>query len=168
MSNLTNNRLNITATAAQIAAVKAAYQTILTNLPFLLGLTTEERTSLPAIDVSNKAFTEDAISAGVNNASLLPSYIAPANMQTDLTLFTQLDELIALHNQVGERMQDTQLLAGSEAYVGALTLYKLFASAAEAGVAGSDSIYAQLKQRFAGQGNSSTSAKNNPTPPTAP
>ena len=152
MSNLTNNRLNITATAAQITAVKAAYQTILTNLPFLVGLTTDERSSLPAIDVSNKAFTEDAISAGVNNAGLLPSYVSPTGMQTDLTLFTELDEFIALHNQVGERLQDTQLLAGSEAYVGALTLYKLFASAAEAGVAGSDSIYAQLKQRFAGQG----------------
>lgn len=152
MSNLTNNRLNITATAAQITAVKTAYQTILTNLPFLLGLTTGERTSLPAIDVSNKTFTEDAISAGVNNAGLLPSYVSPAGMQTDLTLFTQLDELIALHNQLGEKLQDTQLLAGSEAYVGALTLYKLFGSAADAGVAGSDAIYNQLKQRFAGQG----------------
>ncbi|WP_312766937.1 hypothetical protein [Epilithonimonas sp.] len=73
-------------------------------------------------------------------------------MQTDLTLFAQLDELIALHNQLGEKLQDTQLLAGSEAYVGALTLYKLFGSAADAGVAGSDAVYNQLKQRFAGQG----------------
>lgn len=63
-----------------------------------------------------------------------------------------MDELILLHNQLGEKLQDTQLLAGSEAYIGALTLYKLFASAAEAGVAGSDAVYNQLKQRFAGQG----------------
>jgi len=152
MSNLTNNRLNITATPAQITAVKAAYQTILTNLPFLLGLTTEERSSYPAIDISNKVFTEDAIIAGVNNTNILPPYVSPAAMQTDLTLFSQLDELIALHNQLGEKLLDTQLLAGSEAYIGALTLYKLFASAAEAGVAGSDAIYSQLKQRFAGQG----------------
>ena len=34
MSNLTNNRLNITATAAQITAVKTALQTINTNMPF--------------------------------------------------------------------------------------------------------------------------------------
>lgn len=152
MSNLTNNRLNVTATPAQIAAVKSAYQTILTNLPFLLGLTTEERSSLPAIDVNNKTFTEDAISAGVNNAVLLPAYVSPTAMQTDLTLFSQMDELILLHNQLGEKLQDTQLLAGSEAYICALTLYKLFASAAEAGVAGSDAVYNQLKQRFAGQG----------------
>ncbi|WP_379967238.1 hypothetical protein [Epilithonimonas sp. UC225_85] len=160
MSNLTNNRLNITATPAQIAAVKTALQTILTNLPFLIGLTTDERISLPAIDVSNKAFTEDAISAGVNNASVLPAYVAPSVMQTDLSLFSQLDEVIALVKQLLEKLEDTQLLAGSEAYVGALTLYKLFASAAEAGVPGTDSIYNQLKQRFAGQGGAGTPPTN--------
>jgi hypothetical protein len=115
---------------------------------------------LPAIDVSNKTFTEDAISAGVNNASLLPGYVSPTSMQTDLTLFGQLDELISLHNQLGEKLQDTQLLAGSEAYIGALTLYKLFASGTEAGVAGSDAIYNQLKQRFAGQGGTGKAPTN--------
>ena len=168
MSNLTNNRLNVTATPAQIAAAKTAYQTILTNLSFLIGLTTQERISLPAIDVSNKTFTEDAISAGVNNTGVLPAYVSPSAMQTDLTLFSQLDELILLHNQLGEKLQDTQLLAGSEAYVGALTLYKLFGSAAEAGIPGTDSIYNQLKQRFAGQGSGGTSEKSNPQPPEAP
>lgn len=161
MSNLTNNRLNITATATQITAVKTALQTIATNLPFLIGLTTEERIALPAIDVNNKAFTEDAISAGVNNANLLPAYLSTASMQTDLSLFTQLDEVITLTKQLLEKLEDTQLLAGSEAYVGALSLYKLFGSAADAGVPGSDSIYAQLKQRFAGQGG----AGNAPTNP---
>ena len=54
MSNLTNNRVNITATAAQLTAVKTALQTITANLPFLIGLTTEERIALPSIDVNNK------------------------------------------------------------------------------------------------------------------
>ncbi|WP_164905464.1 hypothetical protein [Flavobacterium sufflavum] len=52
MSNLLNNRVNATATAAQLTAVKAAFQTILTNLPFLVGLTAEEKKSLNAIDVN--------------------------------------------------------------------------------------------------------------------
>ena len=45
MSNLSNNRLNTTATAAQITAVKTALQTISTNLPFLLGL--PQKSALP-------------------------------------------------------------------------------------------------------------------------
>ncbi|MBF4471080.1 hypothetical protein [Flavobacterium sp. HJJ] len=164
MSNLTNNRLNITATAAQITAVKTALQTINTNLPFLVGLTTEERIALPTIDVNNKAFTEDAIAAGVNNNSLLPSYISVPNMVNDLTLFGQLDEIIGLVNQLQEKLGDTQLLAGSEAYSSALMLYKLFGSASEAGVAGTDPIVNQLKQRFANQGNKGAAPTSQPVP----
>jgi hypothetical protein len=103
MSNLTNNRINATATAAQITAVKSAIQSVNTNLPFLIGLTTSERIALPAINVNNKAFTEDAINAMVNNPTLAPSYLSVPNMQTDLTLFTQLDELIIIVKQLLER-----------------------------------------------------------------
>lgn len=158
MSNLSNNRLNITATTAQITAVKTALQTIATNLPFLTGLTVEERITLPAINVSNKAFTEDAINVAVNNSTLIPAYVNVPNMQNDLTLFTQLDEIIILTKQLLEKLEDTQLLAGSEAYVGALAVYKLISSASDAGVPGTDAIYDQLRQRFSGQGGAGTPA----------
>lgn len=164
MSNLLNNRLNVTATAAQVTAVKTAFQTILTNLPFLVGLTTDERKSLLAIDVSNKAFTEDAINAGVNNPTLVPGYVSVAGMQNDLTLFAQLDELSGLANQLSERLEDTKLLAGSEAYNGALTLYRSFGTAADAGVSGADAIVTQLKKRFPANSGSSTPTPAPPAP----
>ena len=123
MSNLTNNRLNITATAAQITAVKTALQTINTNMPFLIGLTVDERIALPAIDVNNKAFTEDAINAAVNNPSLVASYLSVPNMQNDMALYTQLDEIKGLVNQLLEKIEDTQLLAGSEVYVSGLAFF---------------------------------------------
>ena len=157
MANLSNNRLNTTATAAQIAAVKTALQTINTNLPFLIGLTTDERIALPAINVNNKAFTEDAINAAANNTALIPSYVNVPNMQNDLSLFTQLDEIILLVKQLLERLEDTQMLAGSEAYTSALAVYRLIS---DAGVPGADAINAQLKARFAGQGGAGTPATN--------
>ena len=160
MSNLTNNRLNITATAAQITAVKTALQTINTNMPFLIGLTVDERIALPAIDVNNKAFTEDAINAAVNNPSLVASYLSVPNMQNDMALYTQLDEIKGLVNQLLEKIEDTQLLAGSEAYVSALAFYKLVGAAAEAGVAGADAVADLLRARFAGQGGTAKKAVN--------
>ena len=160
MSNLSNNRLSIVATATQIAAVKTALQTINTNLPFLIGLTTDERIALPAINVNNKAFTEDAINAAANNTALIPSYVNVPNMQNDLSLFIQLDEIILLVKQLLERLEDTQMLAGSEAYTSALAVYRLISSAADAGVPGADAINAQLKARFAGQGGAGTPATN--------
>ncbi len=148
MSNLTNNRLNVTMTAAQVTSVKTALQTIATNMPFLIGLTVEERIALPKINISNKAFTEDAINAVVNNAGILPAYINAATMQNDYQLFVQLDELLGLMRQLVEKAEDTQMLAGSEAYVAALSSYKLFGAAAEAGLLGADAIVDSLRQRF--------------------
>lgn len=148
MSNLNNSRINVTMTAAQVTAVKNALQTILTNMPFLTGLTVEERIGIPKINVSNKVFVEDAINAGVNNASMLPSYMALPPMQTDLQLFNQLEELLVLSRQLTEKLEDTQMLAGSEAFISGLAIYRLFGAAAEAGVPGADTIYDALKQRF--------------------
>lgn len=146
--SLTNNRLSVTTTQAQIATVKAAFATIFTTLPFLIGLTPEEREKLPKIDVTNKVFTEDAIKAINNNGNFLPSYFSGAETQKDLDLFDVLDEFVLLSAQLYERLRDTQILAGSEAYVSALTAYRLIAAAAAAGVPGADSVYQSLKKRF--------------------
>ncbi|WP_412464286.1 hypothetical protein [Flavobacterium mekongense] len=152
MSNLTNNRLNVTMTAAQVTAVKTALQTIATNMPFLIGLTVEERIAIPKINVSNKAFTEDAINAVANNAGILPVYINATTMQNDYQLFVQLDELLGLMRQLVEKAEDTQMLAGSEAFVAALSSYKLFGAAAESGLTGADAIVDSLRQRFIAPG----------------
>jgi hypothetical protein len=164
MSNLFNNRTNATATPAQVTAVKTAFQTILSNLPFLVGLTADERKSLTTIDVSNKAFTEDAINAAVNNATLVPGYVSVVGMQNDMTLFTQLDEISGLANQLCERLEDTKMLAGSEAYQSALTLYRAFGTAADAGALGADTIVDQLKKRFPSNSGSTTATAAPPVP----
>lgn len=165
MANLTNNRLDVVATPAQITAAKAALESFDTNLPFLIGLTPEEKEKLPAIDVDNKIFTEDAINAGVNNAAMLPAYLSVSSIQTDMTLFNQLDELIPMMRQTLEKLEDTRFLAGSEAYTTALMLYKLFIAAAESGVPGADAIVAQLKG-FTAKGNSPVNRPVSPPPPT--
>lgn len=156
MSNLTNNRIDTTMTPAQFNDVKAAIDAINTAISFSVSLTTDERRSLPKISVSNKAFTQDAIKAVANNANIFPAYLDAAQMSRDLELYEQLDELSIQLQQTLERIEDTRILAGSEAYVAALAAYKLLAAAASAGVQGSDTIYLQLKERFANQGNFST------------
>lgn len=164
MSNLLNNRVNVTLTPAQMTAVKTAFQTIITNLPFLVGLTADERKSLQTIDVANKAFTEDAINAAINNSTLVPGYVSVAGMQSDLSLFVQLDEISGLATQLCERVEDTKMLAGSEAYQAALTLYRAFGTAADTGVSGADSIVEQLKKRFPNNSGSPTANAAPPAP----
>lgn len=160
MANLSNNRLDFTLSQSDITAINDSIDTLNSRLDFLIGLTVTERISLPAIDVGNKAFTEDAINAATSNELLLPGYISVTAMKNDLDLFNQLEPIKVKLNQILEKINDTQLLAGSEAYVAALTVYKLFGSAADAGVPGTDTIYDLLKQRFAGQGGTGKPVEN--------
>ncbi len=160
MSNLFSNRVAATLPAASIATIKTAIATIKTNLPFLVGLTTEERASIPKISEVNRVFTKDALNAVQNNASMLPGYYNPADLRMDMELYEAIDEINLLINQLSELINDTQMLAGSEAYISALAAYRLFGAAAAAGVPGADAIYDSLAARFKGQGNTST------TPPT--
>lgn len=157
---LTSNRLSVTLTPAAITAIKAAIATVDTQLPFLLGLTNAERKALPKIDVNNKVFVEDALTAINNNGGILPTYINAVEIGKDLELFEQLDELVQLVGQLYDKLKDTQMLAGSEAYVSSLVAYKLFASAADAGLPGAESIYNQLKQRFTVSGGTDTTTPN--------
>ena len=156
MSNLSNNRIDTVISDADLAKVNTALNDIESTLSFLIGLTVEERVQLPKINVANKSFTQDAINAVVNNSAMLPAYLDKTAMEKDMDLYLQLDKLAIRIRQLLEKIDDTQMLAGSEAFVAALTAYKLFAAAAAAGVAGSDAVYDTLKERFAGQGGSGT------------
>jgi hypothetical protein len=164
MANLTNNRLNIVATEAQITAAKNSLVQFDAQFPFLIGLTVEEKTTLPAINVDNKIFTEDAINAAVNNMDMLPGYLSVSGVQTDMKLFNQLDELVPMVRKQLEKLEDTRFLAGSEAYSTALMIYKLFGAAAESGIPGADAIVAQLRERFTSNGNTPNNPPVNPNP----
>ena len=48
-------------------------------------------------------------------------------------------ELLAM--QLTEKIRDTRMLCGSEAYVSSLSAYRFFEAAALAGVAGADAVY---------------------------
>ncbi|MBO9617716.1 MAG: hypothetical protein J7539_01665 [Niabella sp.] len=152
MTNATFNRVDATLTPEAVQTVKDHIAAIQQSLPFLVGLTGTERMALPKINVGNKVFTEDAIQAAVNNTALLPSFVSVDEMKKDLSLYHSLDELVLLVQQLAEKLSDTQLLAGSEAYTSALAIYKIFGAAADAGVQGTKTLHEQLKQRFGGQG----------------
>ena len=163
MSNIMINRVNVAITPENVQAVKDALASIQQILPFLIGLTPAERVYLPKISVSNKVFTEDAILATTNNPDFLPAFVKAEDIKKDLDLFHALDEVVVLTRQIAEKLADTQMLAGSEAYTSALTVYKIFGAAATSGVAGSKTLYEQLRQRFTGMGPAATET----TPPEA-
>ena len=162
MSNYFSNRVSASLSVAAINNIKTALSTIKTNLPFAVGLTDDERITLPKINEANRLFVSDAINAVSNNAGMLPAYFTPTEMKLDYDLYVALDELVLLCTQTTELMRDTQMLAGSEAFVGALTAYRLIGAAAKAGVPGADAVYASMEERFKNQGPASSPAPVTP------
>jgi hypothetical protein len=162
MSGINNNRLNIVMTSEELASVKSLFTAIQEKLHFLIGLTPAERISLPKINVNNKVFAEDACNVLKNNPQLFPPFMTITELENDLELFRQLDELHTLSRQLTERIVDTRMLAGSEAYTTALSIYRMSEAAALSGLAGSKIIYKQLRDRF--KLSRSTDSGNAPNP----
>lgn len=164
MANILNQRVSAELAQAALTQIKSHLNDITALMPFLIGLTVAERIELPKIGVANKNFVEAVLTMANNNPHLVPSFVDMEEVRKDLSLFRQLDEILSITDQLQEKMRDTQMLAGSEAYSSALMAYRLVQMAAESGVPGADSAYDSLRQRFAGQG-----AQNNaPSEPTTP
>ena len=152
MSNVLSNRLSVQLTDADLNTIQQQIQSIAALLPFLIGLTPRERETLPKIDVSNKAFVEDAINALKTENIPLPNGIGVNEVQIDLVLYGQLDRLELQFVELLTKIRHTKILAGSEAYASALFIYRLVEAYHLAGVPGYTALYNQLRKRFIGQG----------------
>ena len=152
MSNLTENKLNTVIAAADITAINTSIAAIASKLP-AGSLTDDQRLSLKSIDVANKVFVEDVITEiGVSGAGIIPAFINPTSIQNDLTLFTQLDGIEASLLNLLQKISDLKRLSGDEGYSMALSAYKIFDAANQAGISGSKQAYDKLKIRFDAQG----------------
>lgn len=152
MSNLLNNRISAALSAQDVEDIKLLLRQAEAKIPFLIGLTNEERKMMPKINRSNKLFVDDALQACQDNAALLPAYLQVAEMRKDYELYRSLGDVLQPLAQLYEKVRDTQILAGSEAYSSALMAYRMFQMAAESGLPGLDSVVSRLSERFAGQG----------------
>ena len=160
--SIQSNRISMVLDDAQIADIRKKFDALEQSLNFTIGLTVDERVNLPKISVANRTFVMDSQSALQTNGSFMPSYLNVTELGKDITLYNQLEEFTQRSAQLSEKLGDTQMLAGSEAYVTSLAAYRLFEAAAKAGLPGADAIYDSLKERFANQGG--TGDTPTPTP----
>lgn len=152
MSNLTENRLNLVLTAADLTAINAGVAAITAKLP-AGSLDEEQRKSYQAIDVDNKVFSEDVVTEmNISGTGILPPFLNATFIQNDLTLFEQLDGVEANLLNVLQKVADLKRIAGNEAYGMATAVYKIYSAANFAGIPGAKQAYDKLKARFDAQG----------------
>ncbi|RIJ49947.1 hypothetical protein D1614_04180 [Maribellus luteus] len=129
--------------------VNQAIQVLATVLePKLMTLTPEERKELPKMGDKTVAFVEKAVEYGQEYPQYMPAFIDVPEATADFeavkairTYFTQLE-------RITNELDDSMILAGSEAYSASLSIYKVLKNAATMGQPGAEEAVAELANRF--------------------
>jgi hypothetical protein len=146
-----DNRISASIAAADKTAVLDAIQTIRTKLPFLVNLTPDERKQLPKVGDKTLAFDQKCAGYMSAHPELVPGFVSTEELAKDRTLAMDLADIARELDQAAEGVNDTIMLALSEAYMADLSFYQNVRQAAQRGVVGIDTIYSDLNQRFPGR-----------------
>jgi hypothetical protein len=119
-----SGRVNYTMPQKQFDDLKSLVDQIEGELEFAVDLNDEERASLPKTGDKRLAFVRTAASVVDMDSDFLPrSFNIPEFVQ-DVALMNQLVDINLRLERVAQRVNDTLLEVGSEAYVAALVVYK--------------------------------------------
>jgi len=122
-------------------------------LPFLTDLDNSERQSLPKMGDKSRAFVERCLEIARQDDSFLPRNLDLEAFGKDLALHTALEPLRARVANLLELIDDTQTLAGSEAYLAALEVYHAAKRTGKG--AGLDDLLDRVGKRFVARRTSS-------------
>ena len=146
----TQNQLSISIPEETIATVLKNLQECKDLLqPYLLALTPEERHSILKMGDKTVATVMKTKDYVVTNPQFIPNYMNVPEFVADATVVSQLSPITNLAAQLSRNVEDTMMVAGSEALQEALVYYGQVKEAASKGIPSAGPIYEDLKQRFA-------------------
>jgi hypothetical protein len=131
---------------AQAQSLAEQLRTLLN--PYVHPLTPEERQSIAKMGEKTLSFVEKAFELAGLNPDLRPPFLNMATFAIDLDDARNIIPLHVTVRQTAENIDDTRMIAGSEAYHAALTFYNTVKRAATDDVPGAKSVYEALKARF--------------------
>jgi hypothetical protein len=141
------NRISASISTEAAAMLLTKISEVKNAMPFLTDLSPEERRALPKMGDKSRAFVSRCVQIAQQDDSFLPKKFSVAEFAEDHALSEALEPIRQQLAKLLELVEDTQLLAGSEAYIAALEVYN---SAHRAGKgSGLDDLIDQVGKRFA-------------------
>lgn len=122
------------------------------GIPGMVNLDAEERRSLPKMGELTRSFVAKAFDIATNNPQFTPPYVDLAAMQQDYASSVNLLTVEAQLASLLEKVSDSRILSGSEAYTAALMIYYSLKGAERSGIPGAGALYEELASRFPGNG----------------
>ncbi|MGM9475024.1 hypothetical protein ACS5PU_01290 [Pedobacter sp. GSP4] len=153
----TSNQISAEIPAVVIEKVLKALQESKEALaPYLHALTDNERRALFKMGDKTIATVQKVKSYIETNPEFAPAYMDKAEFLKDEKVAAQLSPLNSLTEQLAADLNDTVMLAGSEALVSAMLYYGQVKEAYKKGITTSKPIYEDLSKRFTKKSNPST------------
>lgn len=116
--------------------------------PYLQALTPEQARSLFKMGDKTVSTVQKVDDFVETNPEFVPGYMETAEFRKDSQVVKQLAPIHAVVEQISSDLNDTIMLAGSEALMNALLYYGSVREASAKGVASAKPIYEDLKPRF--------------------
>jgi hypothetical protein len=131
----------------------AAIRTAVTTLDglvsaFALNLTIDERKRLYKLGDRSIPFVDQALKYARDRPDFALAFANVTEFEGDYTLFTQVKDLLKLLEPVVEKLTDTYMVAGAEAFAQARSYYDAVKAAAKTDKPGADVMVAELKKRY--------------------
>jgi hypothetical protein len=146
------NLISATLSDAVVAEVENHLRAIAGLIGGILhNLEPKERQAMAKMGDKTLAFVQKALQYAGQDGALLPSYVSLPEAERDLALTRQLDAVLKLMAPLCQSVQDTVMLAGSDAYIAGLGIYGHIKAAAANNVQGATSIAQDLANRFPGK-----------------
>ncbi|MDR2116244.1 MAG: hypothetical protein LBP87_07675 [Planctomycetaceae bacterium] len=119
--------------------------------PYITPLTPTQRHTIAKMGDKTFAFVEKAYELAQSNPEFVPPFLNMPEFAIDFSDANNLEPLFVAVEQLRSGVDDTQMLAGSEAYHAALVYYNSVKEAATQNVAGAKAVYDALRVRFPGK-----------------
>lgn len=145
------NRISATLTEQEVEAVRSMIQQIDYSMPFLKNLTPMDRHTLPKSADKTVSFLGKSLDHSQHNPQFVPSFLDVYEFDKDFNLSETLLSVARPMRALLEKIEDTAMLASSEAYLAALLFYQSVKAAAKMNIPGAQAIYDDLKGRFPGK-----------------
>jgi hypothetical protein len=143
------NKISLTISAEDMQAVQGAIATLQDKLmPLLVQLDADDRREINKMGDKTVAFVTKAYEHATQNPDLVPSYMDLAEMKIDLDAVETLRQLGNPLEQLTQFINDSRMLAGSEALREALVFYNAVKGASKVKIGASQQIYDDLSARF--------------------
>ncbi|MDD4993479.1 MAG: hypothetical protein PHR83_14730 [Paludibacter sp.] len=126
--------------------------------PYTLTLTPEDRKNMLKLGDKSSSFVDKAFENTKTNPEFIPAFLTASDFEIDITDSKNLIGSASLATQLLNAIDDTMMVAGSEAYYAALYYYSSVQQAAGMNIPGAKAIYEELKKRFPSKSRSTDSA----------